>query len=198
MTQEARRNSLIGVVECFHSPARQDWYAPLTSPTQKSLVFRSPSQSCLAQRTNSTGTAAQALNTSAGDEEAAQFEETYVPLTPLDNQMLIPLVNRSEEMKSLELHNQEFFKTIANSLRPEGYARCQSLWAQTREEMSDRQWIEQNKMLLGSFFRAWAHIVGFDPDEFDESLEEYEDEDDNSSSGFAGIPEEEFDHLHDE
>ncbi|KAI5799977.1 hypothetical protein EDC01DRAFT_648384 [Geopyxis carbonaria] len=102
-----------------------------------------------------------------------------IALQPMTPTMLVPLIDRSEEMRDLLAHpaNKRWAKMAENSIGSDKYySRCIPLWTQTsRGNLPDVAWLQRSRELLtttcgGGFLdaRLWNEfcgMVGWDEDE---------------------------------
>lgn len=153
---------------------------------------------------------------SGGDDED-EVEVEAIALEPMAPSMLVPLVDRNEEMADLLGHpaNAAWVKLARRTIGPDVYdSQCVPLWTATsRREMPDLKWLKKSKSLLetkgcggicdGRLWSEFCGMVGWemgspllDEDEADEdgrlrSRSSHESIGSTSSSKMISIAEEE-------
>ncbi|KAA8901372.1 hypothetical protein FN846DRAFT_754029, partial [Sphaerosporella brunnea] len=137
--------------------------------------------------------------------------ESTIAMEPMAPSMLVPLVDRCEEMQDLLAHlaNQAWVKLVQNTISAETYEqKCLRLWTETsREQMPDLEWLMRSKALLskkgcggicdGRLWNEFCGMVGWDSgaplEEIDmlRHRESRESLDSTSSGKMSSIAEEE-------
>ncbi|KAI5855819.1 hypothetical protein BZA05DRAFT_389755 [Tricharina praecox] len=111
-------------------------------------------------------------NAAAGEGEI----EATIPMEPMAPSMLVPLVDRNEEMADLLGHhaNAAWVKLVQGTIGADVYSsQCVPLWTATsRREMSDSKWLKKSKNLLetkgcggicdGRLWNEFCGMVGWD------------------------------------
>lgn len=116
--------------------------------------------------------------------------EAQIAMEPMPPTMLIPLVDRAEEMRELLMHpnNSTWTRLARNTLGPEVYdGLCVPLWSRTgRGELSDYEWLKKSERLLarrgdraccdGRLWSGFCGMVGWDAGAVDFGEGEAEEE----------------------
>ncbi|KAF8252361.1 hypothetical protein K440DRAFT_633653 [Wilcoxina mikolae CBS 423.85] len=117
--------------------------------------------------------------------------ETSIAMEPIAPSMLVPLVDRSDEMSELLKHpaNESWIHLVQNTIGRDVYEnKCISLWTKTdRDQMSDSEWLKMSKKLLSKKGcggicdnRLWHEFCGMVG--WDSGSVIFEDEDDYEES----------------
>ncbi|KAI5818199.1 hypothetical protein BZA77DRAFT_307591 [Pyronema omphalodes] len=101
--------------------------------------------------------------------------ETSVDIRPCAPSMLIPLMDRAQEMRELLRHprNQEWIELGNMALGEKQWRECEELWTgKDRQELGDMEWLKESRRLLeppgcggvcdGRLWHEFCGMVGWD------------------------------------
>ncbi|EMR11551.1 hypothetical protein PNEG_00559 [Pneumocystis murina B123] len=101
------------------------------------------------------------------------YRSKTITLMLCPDSILLPMSNRTKEMRKIMAHNSVFFSNILSNLSKDIRENLEALWTTVdRDCMDDLQWLRNVKQILSKlaedeyFWKKWCYIVGCDENNF--------------------------------
>lgn len=110
---------------------------------------------------------------SESDQKKNRYKKQTITLMLCPDSILLPMSNRTKEMRKIMAHNSVFFSNILSNLSKDIRENLETLWTTVdRDCMDDLQWLQNIKQILSKsttdeyFWKKWCYIVGCDENNF--------------------------------